>query len=230
MDEDIQAAAARLVRRLKEGGHSITVAESCTGGLLTSAFTDIAGASNWFNQSWVTYSNDAKIKELHVEEEMLSKRGAVSAEVAIQMAKGALSNAKADIAISITGIAGPGGDDTTKKEVGTVYVGIASNTWANAHSTRIGGNRAENKIGFVHFALLTAISCWDDAMAKAEANRKKLEELSQNAEHNRLKFEVERAQREATAKQFAPWQDESWSGEAPAEEATETIGNQVEWE
>ena len=50
MDEDIQAAAARLVRRLKEGGHSITVAESCTGGLLTSAFTDIAGASNWFNQ------------------------------------------------------------------------------------------------------------------------------------------------------------------------------------
>ena len=54
MDEDIQAAAARLVRRLKEGGHTITVAESCTGGLLASAFTDIAGASNWFNQSWVT--------------------------------------------------------------------------------------------------------------------------------------------------------------------------------
>ena len=53
MDEDIQAAAARLVRRLKEGGHSITVAESCTGGLLTSAFTDIAGASNWFNQSLI---------------------------------------------------------------------------------------------------------------------------------------------------------------------------------
>ena len=121
MDEDIQAAAARLVRRLKEGGHSITVAESCTGGLLTSAFTDIAGASNWFNQSWITYSNEAKVKELRVEEETLEKKGAVSAEVAIQMAKGALENAHADIAISITGIAGPASDNT-KKEVGTVYV------------------------------------------------------------------------------------------------------------
>ena len=74
MDEDIQAAAARLVRRLKEGGHSITVAESCTGGLLASAFTDIAGASNWFNQSWVTYSNDAKIAQLNVDENVITKR------------------------------------------------------------------------------------------------------------------------------------------------------------
>ena len=123
MDEDIQAAAARLVRRLKEGGHSITVAESCTGGLLASAFTDIAGASTWFNQSWVTYSNDAKIAQLNVDESVIGKKGAVSAEVAIQMAQGALQNAGADIAISITGIAGPGNDSTTKK-VGTVYVGI----------------------------------------------------------------------------------------------------------
>ena len=152
MDEDIQAAAARLVRRLKEGGHTITVAESCTGGLLASAFTDIAGASNWFNQSWVTYSNDAKMAELKVELETLEKYGAVSANVAIEMAKGALEQAGADIAISITGIAGPGNDSSTKK-VGTVYVGIASNTWANAESTQIGGNRSENKIGFVHFAL-----------------------------------------------------------------------------
>ena len=67
MDEDVQAAAARLVRRIKEGGHTITVAESCTGGLLASAFTDIAGASSWFNQGWITYSNDAKIKELDVQ-------------------------------------------------------------------------------------------------------------------------------------------------------------------
>jgi nicotinamide-nucleotide amidase len=229
MDEDIQAAAARLVRRLKEGGHSITVAESCTGGLLTSAFTDIAGASNWFNQSWVTYSNQAKTKELGVEKDTLDKKGAVSAEVAIQMAKGALINAEADIAISITGIAGPGGDDTNK-EVGTVYVGIASNTWANAHSTRIGGNRSENKIGFVHFALLTAIGCWDDAMAKAEENRKKLEEMDAEKERNRLKFEVDRAKREADAKQSAPWQDESWSGEPEIEETNESIGSQVEWE
>ncbi|MDA8690603.1 nicotinamide-nucleotide amidohydrolase family protein, partial [Euryarchaeota archaeon] len=92
MDEDVQAAAARLVRRIKEGGHTITVAESCTGGLLSSAFTDIAGASSWFNQAWVTYSNDAKIRELGVKPSSLEKKGAVSAEVAIQMAQGALKN------------------------------------------------------------------------------------------------------------------------------------------
>ena len=229
MDEDIQAAAARLVRRLKEGGHSITVAESCTGGLLASAFTDIAGASTWFNQSWVTYSNDAKIAQLDVDESVIGKKGAVSAEVAIQMAQGALQNAGADIAISITGIAGPGNDSTTKK-VGTVYVGIASNTWANAESTQIGGNRSENKIGFVHFALLTAIRLWDTAMEKAEANRQKLQQLAIEKEKARQQFEIERAQREAAAKESAPWQDESWSEDSEESEDSEDIGGDVEWD
>lgn len=229
MDEDIQAAAARLVRRLKEGGHSITVAESCTGGLLASAFTDIAGASTWFNQSWVTYSNDAKIAQLNVDENVIEKKGAVSAEVAIQMAQGALENAGADIAISITGIAGPGNDSTTKK-VGTVYVGIASNTWANAESTQIGGNRSENKIGFVHFALLTAIRLWDTAMEKAEANRQKLQQLAIEKEKARQQFEIERAQREAAAKESAPWQDESWSEDGEESEDSEDIGGDVEWD
>tara|TARA_B100000282_G_scaffold137075_1_gene98298 strand:+ start:571 stop:1260 length:690 start_codon:yes stop_codon:yes gene_type:complete len=229
MDEDIQAAAARLVRRLKEGGHSITVAESCTGGLLASAFTDIAGASTWFNQSWVTYSNDAKIAQLNVDESVIGKKGAVSAEVAIQMAQGALQNAGADIAISITGIAGPGNDSTTKK-VGTVYVGIASNTWANAESTQIGGNRSENKIGFVHFALLTAIRLWDTAMEKAEANRQKLQQLAIEKEKARQQFEIERAQREAAAKESAPWQDESWSEDSEESEDSEDIGGDVEWD
>ena len=156
MDEEVQATAARLVRRLKEGNHTITVAESCTGGLLASAFTDIAGASQWFRQSWVTYSNDAKIKELGVTEEALNRRGAVSAEVAIQMAQGARVKADASIALSITGIAGPSNDGSNKK-IGTVYVGIASEHWANSDITEIGGNRAENK----RFKLLLAdlISC-----------------------------------------------------------------------
>ena len=143
------------------------------------------------------------------------------------MAKGALEQAEADIAISITGIAGPGNDSTTKK-VGTVYVGIASNTWANAESTQIGGNRSENKIGFVHFALLTAIALWDDAMEKAEANRKKLAAIEAQKERARQEFEVERAKREAAAKQSAPWQDESWSGDEPPED-DESIGEEVEW-
>ena len=74
MDEEIQAIAARLVRRLKEVKATITVAESCTGGLLASTLTDIAGASDWFNQSWVCYSYESKINELDVERELLEKR------------------------------------------------------------------------------------------------------------------------------------------------------------
>ena len=221
----ISSSGSPLVRRLKEGGHTITVAESCTGGLLASAFTDIAGASNWFNQSWVTYSNDAKVSELNVDSETLEKHGAVSAKVAIEMAKGALEQSNADMAISITGIAGPGNDSTTKK-VGTVYVGIASNTWANAVSTQIGGNRSENKIGFVHFALLSAIELWDDAMEKAEANRKKLAEIEAEKEQAEplLKLSVLSVKQQ----QSAPWQDESWSGDSPEGE-DESIGEEVEW-
>ncbi|MBT5454241.1 MAG: CinA family protein, partial [Euryarchaeota archaeon] len=79
MDDNIRTSAARLVRRLKEGSHTITVAESCTGGLLASTLTDIAGASEWFKKSWVTYANDAKVSELGVEEEVLNSKGAVSA-------------------------------------------------------------------------------------------------------------------------------------------------------
>jgi len=228
MDEDVQAAAARLVRRIKEGGHTITVAESCTGGLLSSAFTDIAGASGWYNQGWVTYSNDAKIRELGVKPASLEKKGAVSAEVAIQMAQGALKNANADIAISITGIAGPKNDGSNKK-VGLVYVGIASRYWANAESTQIGGNRAENKIGFVHFALNSTIKRWHEAMTMAEEQRKEELRILADEEAVKVQFELERQKREEAARESAPWQDDAWDGEAvPAEEST--LDTQVEWD
>ena len=91
MDEEVQALAARLVRRLREVNATITLAESCTGGLLASTLTDIAGASEYFNQSWVCYSYQSKINELNVEKELLASKGAVNAQVAIQMAEGALS-------------------------------------------------------------------------------------------------------------------------------------------
>jgi PncC family amidohydrolase len=229
MDEDVQAAAARLVRRIKEGGHSITVAESCTGGLLASAFTDIAGASAWFNQAWITYSNDAKIKELGVKPESIEKKGAVSAEVAIQMAQGALEKADADIAISITGIAGPKNDGTNKK-IGLVYVGIASNNWANAESTQIGGNRAENKIGFVHFALLSTIKRWDVAMVEAENHRKELERQKAEIEAERIQFELDRAKREEDARESAPWQDDSWDGEGTPPGGDSSLDVEAEWD
>jgi PncC family amidohydrolase len=186
--------------------------------------TDIAGASSWFKKSWVTYANDAKIAELGVDPEELESKGAVSAQVAIQMAKGALSRADADFAISVSGIAGPTNEGSTKP-VGTVYVGIASRTWANAIRTQIGGTRAENKAGFVYFAILTAMRCWDDAMKRKTA--RELEEINAIEEAIRIEAEreAERVRRETEAREHAPWQDEAWS------EANDSdgIGLEVEW-
>ena len=228
MDEDVQAAAARLVRRLKEGGHTITVAESCTGGLLASSFTDIAGASKWFNQSWVTYSNESKIQELNVKAETLESKGAVSAMVAMEMAQGARERANASIAISITGIAGPGNDGTSKK-VGMVYVGIASSTWANADSTQIGGNRAENKIGFVHFALLTAIRRYDLAMAKQEESDRAEDEARKSEALAQAQFEMDRAKRDAATREAAPWRDDDFDGDGKPTGSEDALDSDVEW-
>ena len=144
--------------------------------------------------------------------ELLEKKGAVSAEVAIQMAQGALARANADIAISITGIAGPGNDGTSKK-VGYVYVGIASRTWAIAEATQIGGNRQENKEGFVHFALLTAIRHWDQAMELAESNRLKDIEEQEARVREEIRAEIERNKRAAAAAQETAWQSQTWSGD-----------------
>jgi len=224
MDANIQAAAARLSRRLKGNAKTVTVAESCTGGLLASCLTDIAGASSWFQRSYVTYANQAKIEELGVDPEELAKKGAVSAQVAIQMAQGALRRAKADFAISVTGIAGPT-NEGSKKPVGTVYVGIASQTWANAIRTQIGGSRAENKAGFVHFALLTAMDCWDRAFERLSKEKAQEIQEQQDALRQQQEKEAERAQREEAAREQSPWQDEAWTAPNDGEE----IGAEVEW-
>ncbi len=226
MDEETQAVAARLVRRLKEADWTISIAESCTGGLLASTLTDIAGASEWFTHSWVTYSNEAKAQQLHVSENLLEKDGAVSAKVAIEMAKGALKNCDADVALSITGIAGPVSDDT-EKPVGLVFVGIATRHWANAGSFQTGGTkRNENKQSFVHFALRYAIECWDKAQERA---REAEEEAKADADRQAAKLaqqEVERSKREAAARSASPWQDEAWSGN-PSEGQLD--GQEVDW-
>ncbi|MDP6189097.1 MAG: CinA family protein [Candidatus Poseidoniaceae archaeon] len=224
MDTNIQAAAARLVRRLKEGNHTLTLAESCTGGLLASTLTDIAGASSWFKRSYITYANEAKIEELGVEPEALESRGAVSAKVAIQMAKGALEKADADFAIAVTGIAGPTNEGSSKP-VGTVYVGIASRQWANAIQTQIGGTRAENKSGFVYFALLTAMRCWDEAMERVEERQKEALSAIEEARRVEAEREAERERRDQEAREHAPWQDEAWSEDDDVSE----IGSEVEW-
>ena len=103
----------------------IVTAESCTGGLLSSLFTQEAGSSKWFDRGFVTYSNNSKINSLGVQGETLENFGAVSQEVANEMSTGALKNSEANLGISITGIAGPGGGSLAKP-VGTVYFSIAN--------------------------------------------------------------------------------------------------------
>ena len=118
-DPLIDALAAELGSLLVARGWRVTAAESCTGGLVAGAITSTAGSSGWFDQSYVTYSNAAKAERLGVESDLLVAHGAVSEPVACAMARGALGVSGADVAVAITGIAGPGGA-TPGKPVGTV--------------------------------------------------------------------------------------------------------------
>lgn len=121
---EIKLAAGALLKSFKECGLTIATAESCTGGLLSAALTSVGGSSAVVERGFVTYTNTAKIQSLGVQHSLLNALGAVSAEVAAAMAEGALANSDADVAISITGIAGPGGA-TPDKPVGLVYFGLA---------------------------------------------------------------------------------------------------------
>ena len=114
--------AQRLIADLRAQGQKLATAESCTGGLIAGLFTEIAGASDVFERGFVTYSNAAKIGDLNVDYDALVKHGAVSAEVARAMAEGAVRGSAATVAVSVTGIAGPGGG-TAAKPVGLVYIG-----------------------------------------------------------------------------------------------------------
>lgn len=116
----------RLVARLKEKNLTITFAESCTGGYLAKSVTDIAGSSEVFKGSIVAYANEVKHNILCVKQETLDAFGAVSQQTAREMATGAQMLFSADIAVGVTGIAGPGGG-SEEKPVGLVYVGIAYN-------------------------------------------------------------------------------------------------------
>ena len=119
--------AAELGQLLLERALLITTAESCTGGLIAGAITDIAGSSAWFEQGLVTYSNIAKQALLGVDETILASHGAVSKACVLAMANGALRKSGADIAVSVSGIAGPGGA-TEGKPVGTVWL-----SWVSAN-------------------------------------------------------------------------------------------------
>jgi nicotinamide-nucleotide amidase len=122
---DLAPKAEHLLAKMRSRGWKLATAESCTGGLIAATFTEVAGASDVFERGFVTYSNAAKIGDLGVDFDTIYRYGAVSAEVAEAMAKGALRSSAADVAISVTGIAGPGGG-SPQKPVGLVYIGLAS--------------------------------------------------------------------------------------------------------
>jgi PncC family amidohydrolase len=133
----------RTLNRLLAAGPSITVAvaESCTGGAVTARIVSVAGSSVYLRGGIVAYSNDAKHRLLGVSEEILANPGAVSAECAVAMAEGARRALGAEIAVSTTGVAGPGGA-TARKPVGLVYLGLASPAGVEAHEHHFAGDRA----------------------------------------------------------------------------------------
>ncbi|MCL1866504.1 MAG: CinA family protein [Oscillospiraceae bacterium] len=120
----IETLAEKVVNELKKNGLKVAFAESCTGGMLSSAITSVAGSSDVLEVSVTTYANRAKIEYTDVTEEILSTHGAVSEQTAVLMATGIRKRAKSDIGIGITGLAGPGGDE--RNPVGTVYISIDS--------------------------------------------------------------------------------------------------------
>jgi nicotinamide-nucleotide amidase len=145
---------AELLERYRQAGKKIATAESCTGGMVAAALTDIAGSSDVFERGFVTYSNEAKTELIGVPADLIRRVGAVSGEVARAMADGALGHSHADMAVSVTGVAGPGGG-TPAKPVGLVWFGLAK----HGHGTQIekhqfAGDRAAIRQQAVDTALL----------------------------------------------------------------------------
>ncbi|HYD68827.1 CinA family protein [Azospirillum sp.] len=122
--QHIRELAARLLAEYGTAGYTIATAESCTGGLIAGALTDIAGSSRVVERGFVTYSNVAKSEMLGVPPSLILAHGAVSAEVAVAMAVGALAHSKADVTVAVTGVAGPDGGSEAKP-VGRVYIATA---------------------------------------------------------------------------------------------------------
>lgn len=150
-----------IVRLLEEQEMTVTTAESCTGGLLAGRIMNVAGASNVYREGYITYSNDAKERLLGVRRETLDKYGAVSHQTACEMAEGAAKAAGADAALSVTGIAGPGGG-TREKPVGLVYVGCYVKGHVTASEFHFTGNRDKNR----EFAVARALTLLREELIK----------------------------------------------------------------
>ena len=153
MDDALNKLAAEVGLRLKKRRWMLAAAESCTGGWVAAVMTAIAGSSEWFERGFVTYSNEAKHEMLGVPADLIERCGAVSEEVARAMAVGALRHSRAQIALSITGVAGPGGG-SDDKPVGLVCFGWAvGNLTQVVETKRFSGDRDAVRRAAVNHAL-----------------------------------------------------------------------------
>jgi nicotinamide-nucleotide amidase len=169
-EQTIEHLIKKIAQLLQSQNLMLCTAESCTGGMIAAACTDLAGSSQWFERGHVTYSNEAKTEMLGVDAPLIAQHGAVSAEVAQAMVQGALGNVNAieasspaRVAVAVTGVAGPTGG-TPDKPVGTVWFGFAIRTAPGARATvwtqrqRFAGHRADVRQATVRHALQALIT------------------------------------------------------------------------
>ena len=148
----LRALTTDLAHILLKKGWLLATAESCTGGLIAATCTDLAGSSGWFERGFVSYSNEAKSELLGVSAALIEQHGAVSEAVARAMAEGALRHSRAQVALAVTGVAGPGGG-TPDKPVGTVWFGWATPKGLMSEMRRFDGDRAAVRQATVRHSL-----------------------------------------------------------------------------
>lgn len=152
LDESAFRLAERVGQALVEASWTVGVAESCTGGLVAKLLTDVPGSSRYVSGGVVAYSNESKIRLLGVDEASIERWGAVSEEVAAEMAAGAVGALGVDLGIGVTGVAGPDGG-SEEKPIGTVCFGVATSVWADTRRLRFQGDRPGVRSAAARYAL-----------------------------------------------------------------------------
>ena len=158
--QELQALDANLTQislRLLARRHLLATAESCTGGMIAAACTDLSGSSQWFERGFVTYSNEAKAEMLAVPPGLIEEHGAVSEPVARAMADGALAHSRAQVSLAVTGVAGPTGG-TKAKPVGTVWFAWCVGGETHSEMQHFAGDRAAVRVATVRYALKRLLS------------------------------------------------------------------------
>lgn len=161
----IAELTVRLAELMQGRGLMLATAESCTGGMIAAACTDLAGSSAWFERGFVSYSNAAKTQLLGVPADCIASHGAVSEPVARAMAQGALTHSAAQVAVAVTGVAGPGGG-SPDKPVGTVWIAWAMADQVRAERMQFSGDRAAVRQATVEHALQGLVTLLAPAAAR----------------------------------------------------------------